>query len=273
MAELYNDNCLNVFKDIATESIDCFVSDVPYKIVAGGVKIEERDDECGGILNRRIKTVSDGTNCSNKWLKKNGEIPSAVRQGKMFSHNDIKFEEWLPEVYRVLKKGTHAYIMVNSRNLCELQQKAEEVGFVFQNLLIWDKKNFTPNKYYMQGFECILMLSKRPARNINDMGSKNIISIPNIIGTKEHPTEKPVALMEYLILNSTNEDDIVMDSFMGAGSTIIAAIKNNRKAIGIEIDDYFYEIAKERVDRFKKGKSINKDNNVSDNQMSIFDVV
>ena len=78
-------------------------------------------------------------------------------------------------------------------------------------------------------------------------GTKNILRIPNILGNKKHPTEKPVDLLKLLIENSSNEGDIVMDCFMGSGSTGIACINTNRKFIGIEIDKKYYDIAIERI--------------------------
>lgn len=240
-----------LIKKIPDESIDCIVSDIPYKIIAGGVRIEQQNDECSGILNKRTdkinKVVYDNNKIGKKWIKKNGGLPCAVKQGKMFANNDIQFEEYLPELYRVLKKETHCYLMINSRNLAELQNKAEEAGFVFQNLLAWIKNNVTPNKYYMQGMEFILMLSKRPARNINNLGSKNYFMIKNEVGKKQHPSQKPIALMKKLIENSTNRGDIVLDPFVGSGSTILACIQSDRKFIGFEIDEFYYEISKQRI--------------------------
>lgn len=78
-------------------------------------------------------------------------------------------------------------------------------------------------------------------------GTKNILRIPNILGNKKHPTEKPVELLKLLIENSSNEGDIVMDCFMGSGSTGIACINTNRKFVGIEIDKKYYDIAVERI--------------------------
>ncbi len=259
---LYNQDCLEGMRTLPSESIDCVVTDCPYKICAGGVSIEERADEMGGVMRKRTdskhvslcgvlndkQVIRSNSRIGDKWVKADQTaVPSAVRNGKMFAHNDIAFSEWLPDVYRVLKQGTHCYIMVNARNLKELQTEAEKVGFVFQNLLVWDKGTATPNKYYMQGLEFILMLSKRPARNINDMGSKNLLSTPNIIGTKRHPCEKPVSLMAEMIRNSTNEGDIVLDPFTGAGSTLIAAKRLNRRYIGFEIDKQYYDIAYRRL--------------------------
>lgn len=218
----------------------------------GGVSIEERADECSGVLRRRAR--SDGTACSNKWIKKDVDlVPCATKSGKMFSHNDISFSEWLPEIYRVLKDGSHCYIMINGRNLKDLQVCAESIAkkkkdnFKFVNLLAWRKNNMTPNKYYMQQLEFILLLRKGKARNINNMGTSNCLDIPNIIGSKKHPTEKPVDLMRIFIENSSDIDDIVLDPFMGAGSTGIASVLSNRNFIGIEIDKEYFDIAKQRI--------------------------
>jgi len=240
-----NCNCLEGMKKLPDNSIDLIVSDIPYKIIAGGISIKKRKDDVNGIFKKRI--ISDGTKCSNKWLKKNNKMICAVKDGKMFEHNNIQFHEWLPECYRILKKGTHCYFMVNGRNLKKLQTEAEKVGFIFQNLLVWNKGNLTPNKYYMNGCEFILMLSKRPARNINDMGQSNMISIPNIIGNKLHPTQKPVELMEVFVSQSSDEGDVILDMFAGSFSSLIAAKNLKRNFIGYEIDKEYFDIGKKRL--------------------------
>ena len=217
---LYNDDCLNVLKTIESESVDLVVTDCPYHIMGGGcsndaVKIgrytEPKIDSHGN------RFYSDSKHISLCGILNDANQYTYTKEGKLFKHNDIEFSEWLPEVYRVLKNGTHCYIMINPRNLKDLWQAAEDVGFVFQNLLVWDKGNATPNKYYLNAYELILMLRKGNARNINEMGTKNILRIPNIIGNKIHPTEKSVELMEVLIKNSSNEGDLVMDLFLGGG--------------------------------------------------------
>lgn len=154
----------------------------------------------------------------------------------------------MPELYRVLKNGTHCYIMINPRNLKDLWQAAEDVGFIFQQLIVWDKGNQTPNKFYMNAYELILMLRKGKARNINNMGMKNIINIPNIQRTKLHPTEKPEQLMRILIENSSEQHDVVLDPFMGVGGCGIACKILHREFIGIEIDEKYFAIAEERIE-------------------------
>ena len=200
------------------ESIDLVVTDCPYHIVSGGctndaVKIgrsTERDSHgniyVNGTQHKNLGSIFNEFN-SNCYTK----------QGKLFKHNDIEFKDWLPGIYRVLKEGSHCYVMINARNLKDLQQAAENEGFIFQQLLVWDKGNATPNKYYMNALEFILMLRKGRAKNINNMGTKNILQVPNITRTKAHPTEKPPELMRILIENSTNAGDTVLDPFMGVG--------------------------------------------------------
>jgi site-specific DNA-methyltransferase (adenine-specific) len=244
-----NRDCVEGMQEIPTESVDLVVTDCPYMLVGGGCsdgnyKTAKGHSQTSGVLNRqRTKhvTLSGALN----------DQVEAVRAGKMFEHNEIKFSEWLPDVYRVLKPDTHCYIMINSRNLKELWTEAEKVGFKFQNLLVWRKNSATPNKFYMQQLEFILMLRKGGERWINDMGITNCLSTPNIIGNKNHPTEKPVALMRIMIEQSTQKGDLVLDPFMGAGSTALACVQAERHFIGFEIDEQYYDIAQRRL----KGES------------------
>lgn len=224
--KLYNEDCLDRLKQLPDESIDLVVTDCPYHIVSGG-----------------CTTGAYGNNP----VKKTNSVEYA-RKGKIFQFNDLEFSDWLPDIYRVMKKQTHCYIMINPRNLAKLQMSAEEVGFKFQQLIVWDKVSVnTPNRYYLNGYELILMLSKRPARNINNMGTKNILRLKPKIGNRLHPTEKPVELMKILVANSSSIGEVVLDPFMGAGTTGIACRELGREFIGIEIDQKYFEIAKKRI--------------------------
>ena len=232
-------DCLEIMKEIPDKSIDLIVTDCPYHIVSGGCTNIPRKDEPSGIFNRR-----------NTFTQKN------AKSRKLFDNNEIKFEEWLPEAYRVLKDNTHIYIYINARNLKELWNCAEQVGFKFQNILIWEKGNVTPNRYYLNSYEMILMLRKEKAKNINNMGTKNILKVSNIMNGKTHPTEKPVELNEILIKNSSKENEIVLDMFMGTGSTGVACINTNRSFIGIEIDEKYFEVAKKRIEEAQNNKNL-----------------
>lgn len=221
-----------ILKEFPDGSVDCVCSDVPYLIVTGG------------ILNRN--DLENSKDLKKKWLRKNEDNVDFITSGKFFE-NVPKFEEWLSEVYRVLKDGSHCYLMINSRNLKELQTKAEAVGFKFLNLLVWIKNNKTPNKYYMQQCEFILMLRKGYAKNIKVMGTSNVFQVANPTGNKFHPNEKPVELMKELIFQSTNSNDVVLDMFCGSGSTCVASKELGLNYIGIELEKKYADIAKDRV--------------------------
>lgn len=220
--QIIQGDCLEVMKSFPDKSIDLVLTDPPYRITAGG-----GTTITGGIFDRNIHPHT--------------------RTGKMFDHNEIKFSEWLPEAYRVVKNGSHTYVMCSGRNLSELMVEAGKAGFEFQNLLVWDKGNVTPNRYYMQRTEFILMLKKGASKTINLPGTHNILSFQNGIGDKLHPTEKPVKLMSLLIANSTKEKELVLDPFLGSGTTARATKDLGRNYIGIEISPEYCAIAEKRL--------------------------
>lgn len=208
-------------------SVDLIVTDPPYRVISGG-KTKHKAGWNGSVL------------------KEN--------DGKIFKHNDIKASDWMPELYRVLKPGREAYIMVNNLLLREYLNIAHEVGFKFHNLLRWDKNTKTANRWYMKDCEYTVFLYKPPARTINNPGSAQGFAVPNP-RNKRHPTEKPVKLFQHYIENSTKPGELVLDPFMGCGTAAIATIKSkvkNLRFIGIEIDPDYYQIAQRRVEKAQK---------------------
>lgn len=129
-----------------------------------------------------------------------------------------------------------------------------ECGFHFIKSLIWNKGNKIMGQYYMSQFEYILFFRKGKGIRINNCGTSDILSVPNTKSKDEngknlHDTEKPVELMQILVENSSKENDIVIDPFMGIGSTGLACVNTNRKFIGIELDNNYYDIAKNRLSK------------------------
>ena len=143
--------------------------------------------------------------------------------------------------------------MCNNVNLQEMLNTGIENHFHFVKCLIWEKGNKICGKYYMSCFEYILLFRKGGDRPINNCGTPDILKVPikklkDENGKNLHDTEKPVDLMKILVENSSNENDIVLDPFMGIGSTGIACKETNRQFIGIEIDKKYFDIAKERIE-------------------------
>ena len=225
MHKLIHGDCLESLKKMPDESIDLIVTDPPYPTTARGSA-----GNSGGMLQKDIN-----------------------KKGKVFTHNDIDCEKYAPEFYRVLKDGSHCYVMTNHLNLIHMLNTFTANGFHFIKSLIWDKGNKIMGQYYMSQFEYILFFRKGRAVRINDCGTSDIISVPNKKqkgedGKNLHDTEKPVGLMDVLIKNSSNEGGLVLDPFMGIGAAGVSAVGNNRNFIGIELDDTYFEIAKNRIE-------------------------
>ena len=198
--------------------VDCIVTDPPYKLESGGMTRAKM----GGKFNLE--------NYNN-----NGSIVEC----------DVEWSEFMPLISSLIDRG-HIYVMCNNRHVKNMLNAASDSGMKFHNLLVWDKVSPTPNRWYMKGCEFIGFFYKGKAFHINDCGSKQLIKIPLPKDT-EHPTVKPVALMEHYVENSTLRSQTILDPFMGIGTTGVACAKLGRKFIGIELDPNYYEIAYERI--------------------------
>lgn len=226
--KLYNNDCLNILKEIKDESIDLICSDVPYKITSRG---------------------SSGT-MGGYWKS------DIAKSGNIFNNNSIKPKEYIGEFYRILKDKSICYLMINNINLIEMLNEGERVGFHFVKTLIWEKNNKICGKYGMGCYEYIVLFRKGGDRPFNDCSTPDILKVPihklkDENGNNLHDTEKPVELMEILIKNSSEEGQTVLDPFMGIGSCGIASKKLNRNFIGIEIDKNYFEIAKQRIENIQ----------------------
>lgn len=219
---VYRNNCLRILKALPKESIDLIVTDPPYRLT-------KRKSSLGGIFK-----------CRNP--------------DKLFKHNDIDVSEYAFLFYKILKEGSHCYVMTNTRNLRNILNTFCDCGFYFSELLIWDKKNKIVTGMYMKQCEYILMLKKGGGKQVNDKSISNLISINNISNKKHnHPTEKPVDLMKILVTQSSNKGDIVLDPFVGVGATAIACKQTGRKFIGCELDKKYFNTTIKRL----KEKTIN----------------
>lgn len=106
----------------------------------------------------------------------------------------------------------------------------------------------------MKNCEYVLFLKKGKAKWIHNIGrSKTVHEFDNIIGKKTHPCEKLVGLLKFYTANSSNNDDIVFDSFAGTDSTLLAAKELDRQWLGYEIDEKYYNIAINRLDHCNGG--------------------
>lgn len=235
--KIYNQDSLITMESLLQDNIkvDCIVTDPPYPITARGTR-----GTTGGMLTKDINL-----------------------KGKVFDHNNCDVKDWMPKCYELLKDGGHAYFMTNHKNLIEYLNTAESLGFSFIKSLIWDKCNKIMGRFYMSQYEYILFFRKGEGIQINNCGTSDIISIPNKKlkdenGKNYHDTEKPVELMKILVENSTKENELVLDPFVGIGATPIACKETNRRFIGGEIDENYFNVAVNRLDNTKLSNNIKR---------------
>jgi len=212
-------DCLDFMRGMDAGSVDAVITDPPYKLTSGGLS---------GVMTSGIFDPSVYNN-----------------SGSLF--NVIEFQEWIPEVYRALKTDADFYMMVNDKNMRNALNCADLSGFKLHNILVWDRVNQTPNRWYMKQCEFILYFWKGRARNISDMGTSALFSLHCKMGDRFHPTEKPEELMQMITDNSTRKGDTILDPFMGSGTTGVACMQLGRRFIGCEIDAGYFKIAEKRI--------------------------
>ena len=218
MIDLRQGDCLEIMKDIPDESIDLVVTDPPY------------------LINYKTNYRKDKTHRFTKEII--GENSPEV------------ISKAIKEFYRVMKNDTALYIFCSPDKI-DFFKKEVEKYFKIKNIIIWKKNNWTAGDLYAQfgkQYEMIILANKGRAK-FNGKRISDIWEFDKVVGKKQlHQNQKPVNLLEQCILKHTNENDTVLDAFMGSGSTGVACINTNRNFIGIELDEEYFNIAKKRIE-------------------------
>ena len=247
MIDLRYGDCLEIMKDIPDKSIDMILCDLPY-----GTTRNKWDSIIP--LDRLWEQY-------NRIIKDNGVICLFAQTpfDKILGVSNLKMlkYEWIWEKP-----------MATGRLNCNFApMKAHENILIFSKAAgcyVKDKtKAMTYNPQMTEG-KPYTSISGRASTNYDTKWSREQLTIntgtryPRDIQKfahdkdKLHPTQKPVALLEYLIKTYTNDGDLVLDNCMGSGSTGVACINTNRNFIGIELDKKYFEIAKERIEETKR---------------------
>lgn len=181
------------------ESVDLCITDVPYESL-------EKHRKKG--TKTRLK---ESKGSSNKWF---GIFP-----------ND-RLPAFFEEVYRVMKNNTHFYFFCDQETMFLAKPMAEEAGFRFWKPIVWDKVAIGMGYHYRARYELILFFEKGKRKLKN-------LSVPDILTHKRikggYPTEKPVGLMEELVLQSSSPGELVIDPFAGVAPVVLAAIQQGRR--------------------------------------------
>lgn len=158
-------------------------------------------------------------------------------------------DEYFSECFRIMRENTAIYCFCSWHNV-DAFKKSFEKYFKLKNVIIWVKNNHGSGDLkasYAPKHEFILYGNKG-RKFLNGKRMEDVLFF-NKTKNENHPTEKPVALLETLICNSSDKDALVFDGFMGSGSTCVAAINTNRKYIGFELDEEYFEIAENRINK------------------------
>lgn len=237
---LYNDDCIKIMKTLKTSSIDLIFADPPYFLSNGGKSINSG----------KVVSVNKG-----EWDKKT-------------NYNDInKFTyNWLNECYRLLKSTGTIWITGTSHNIFDVERTMKNIGYNIINIVIWHKSDPPPLIYknkFRFSYEFIIWAKKGRSHyfnydemyKINNKEMEDVWTLPAVQKNEKkfgyHPTQKPEILLERIIKATSKINEIVLDPFMGSGTTCYVAKNLKRQYIGIEKESKYFKIAYNRINSIK----------------------
>lgn len=246
---LYQSNCLEILKQIPENSIDMVFADPPYNLSNGGITVHAG----------KMVSVNKG-----EWDASRGV------------EADTDFHlRWIEACKKVLKPEGTIWISGTYHSIYQCGYALQKLGYKILNDIAWFKPNASPNlscRYFTASHETLVWARKDPKSkhtfNYHDMKNGNwheedFIKKPNKqmrsvwSGTTpkkhekkhgKHPTQKPVSILERIVLASTKPNDIILDPFTGSSTTGIAAAKFNRKYIGIDQDENYLNLSIKRYE-------------------------
>ena len=205
-------------KDMESNSVQLILTDIPYGEVS---KNGEERAKYSGQLRKIDKGLADELN--------------------------FNLESFLEECHRITKGSIYIFCGIEQVSTVFSYFKTKKDCMVRQ--CAWKKTNPAPSNgqhMWLSSMENCIFVKKRKTV-FNESCKSSVFEFPTG-RSKVHPTEKPLSLFTKLLLASSNEGDIVFDPCMGSGTTGVACIENNRKFIGIELDNTYYEVAKNRIE-------------------------
>jgi site-specific DNA-methyltransferase (adenine-specific) len=155
-----------------------------------------------------------------------------------------RFPDLFRELYRVLRPNTHCYVMCDPETAFVIKPMGEAAGFKFWKPLVWSKLSMGMGYHYRAKYEFVMFFEKG-SRQLNDLGVCDVLEFKRVRGG--YPTEKPVELCEVLVTQSSQPGDLVIDPFMGSGSSGVAALQAARRFAGTDIADSAVKLATERM--------------------------
>ena len=241
--QLFNGDCLEVMKSIPDKSVDMILCDLPY-----GTTESEWDKviDFKKLWKEYLRIIKDVGAIA---LFGSGTFSYKVIQSNenLYKYKWIWFKNKRGNFVNAKNRPMTAYeeIMIFSKGNTANGSKVK-MNYFPQGLI---KKQSV--RYDRSGTRFGTMAGKRPSQKSRIVSEYTNYPFDVLCIDSEskvvHPTQKPVELLEYLIKTYTNENEVVLDNCMGSGSTGVAAVKNHRDFIGIELDKKYFEIAKQRI--------------------------
>lgn len=243
---LLHGDSLKVLEKFEDEKFDMIFADPPYFLSSNGITCKSG----------KMESVNKGT-----W-----DISRDFATKHEFNR------EWIRLCRRVLKKDGTIWVSGTFHNIYSVGAILEEEGFKILNNITWKKTNPPPNlgcRCFTHSTETILWAKKsekskhtfnyKLMKEINDGKQMKDVWEGSLTKKSEkfagdHPTQKPLYLLERIILSSTEEGDLILDPFCGSGTTGVAAISNKRKFIGIDLEVDYLEISKKRLECIQDGE-------------------
>ena len=195
-------------------------------------------------------------NALSNWGQKEGNATTRLDPAKWFKGDNLPPEEfrefsfnWLCESKEILKNTGSLF------TFCDWKAYPVFYGCIVDNkyklgdLLVWYKNSIGLGWIWRKTFELIIFVTKTDKPAVYDIGKPNTLIFDKIMDNnrKHHPTEKPISLIEALITTCTDIGDIVLDPFMGSGTTAVACRRLRRRFIGFEINPEYCKIAEKRL--------------------------
>lgn len=228
--EVFLGDCLEIIKQIESNSVDLVLTDPPYNI------------------SRESNFKKNSTN------KKYNNI--SLDFG-IWDQSEIDLDTLFGEIKRVLKKNGTLIIFYDIWKSYKIKFYAEKWGFKQPRVGQWVKTNPVPinskNNYLSNSIEFFFTFVKGGSPTFKSSYDNGIYQYPLCHGRERtiHPTQKPLRLLEDLIDKHSNENDLILDPFAGSGTTGIASINKSRRYIMIEKDTVYFEVIKSRIEQNK----------------------
>lgn len=227
-------DCIKKMEEINQGVVSLVLTDPPYNL---GLFMKNRETNLGALRSNHFAASSWDHIEQKDW--------------------EVKMNDFFRESARVLKKKGALLIFVSLMKVETIINLAQKNGFYYKTIGIWHKKNPMPrnmNLHFVNSTEAwIYFINDGKTGKFNNKGKViHDFYESSVIGGKEkehgkHPTQKPVALMEHFVELLSDKGDIILDPFMGSGSTGVAAMNKQRCFHGIELDKTYYKIAMKRM--------------------------